>query len=174
MDKPVPFEHSQDLNASATQFWIKNDNGTYYLEWHGQGWVVRFQESFMMGDGSFEHYSDIPSFAHSRHFRPEDSDFIFATKEEALDVFNKKDEPKEILADIIEEDGKYVAKFSNKTLPVVERQHGELSELVGKTVSVRIVQYIMLPTGEGEKLFEVPSFANKVTAEVVKEEVEIL
>lgn len=84
-----------NFESSVTQYWLCNVNGdSYYLCWHGNGWTVRFQESYMGSNGTFNHKNDIKSFDFSNF--GDDWDFVFKTKEDAIAVFSKKHELKGI------------------------------------------------------------------------------
>lgn len=89
--RPRPAIHGTkvDLSKSAVSYWLENIDGqSYYLSWHGSGWAVKFQESYLCKDGCFKHRNDIKSFEFSYH-PGGDWEHVFETKEKAIYAFQK-------------------------------------------------------------------------------------
>ncbi len=77
--------------ASATEFWLSNEQGdSYYLKWWGNGWVIKVQDSYLCKNKSFKYFEDIPSFKYSHHGDAKDWEHIFDTKEDAVEFFRKR------------------------------------------------------------------------------------
>jgi len=181
MEKPVPHKYGKSLNIAATQFWIENSQGgSYMLEWFGNGWVIRIKESYMLEDGTFEHREDIAGFNHS-NMNPngvEEHSHIFATKTDAIKVYYTKNSVgSSNYGSVTKSEDGYSIELDEIEYNIIQRQHDKLKNdpsILDKVVKVRIVQYVKVMKGDEEMIIEVPSFANKVTGEVVKEEAEII
>lgn len=181
MDKPKAYVDTKNIGLSGTSFWIDNDNGfPYVLEWWGNGWVIRYQESYMLKDGNFKHKSDISGFPHSSMGTHDQWDHVFESKDKALSIFNKPFDIEVLKGVIKKNDDEILVLMDGKELPLTPSQHSKVKDegLEGEEVKVKIIQYVkVIKKVEGKKeeiLVEVPEFANKITSEIVKEEAFII
>lgn len=76
------------MDDSTIMHWIFQDNGeTYRLTWWNNGWVIFYQESYLLKTLSFAHKNDIPSFEHS-HFGEADGWLhVFEDRNDAVEAF---------------------------------------------------------------------------------------
>jgi hypothetical protein len=93
-EAPVPaFDLRNDfitIENTPVVWWLKTDENDipYYLEWHGNGFVIRMDESYFCKDQQIKHRVDIKSFQHSNIGAAEKWEHVFNTKEEALNLFS--------------------------------------------------------------------------------------
>lgn len=87
-------------NTSATEYILAISCGeTYFLKWWGNGWVIKFKDSYLCKDKEFRHYMDIPSFEFSHYPTTLPNSFtgskgwphVFDSKEEAVEFYRTKD-----------------------------------------------------------------------------------
>ena len=75
---------------SATTYWLYQDLGeSYYLVWWNNGWVIRFQESFLTKDLKFEHKNDIPSCDFSTYGNYRGWKHVYGSREDAVEVLKQ-------------------------------------------------------------------------------------
>lgn len=105
MPKPIlngylPKNEVEISDVSATEYILCTSCGeTYFLKWWGNGWVIKYKDSYLCKNKEYKHYSDIPAFEFS--FYPSNSpnpfngnkgwEHVFDTKEEAVEFYRTKD-----------------------------------------------------------------------------------
>ena len=68
--------------------WLFQDLGeTYRLEWWNNGWVINFQESYLLKTLSFAHKNDIPAFEYSHFGEADGWVHVFETRQDAVEAF---------------------------------------------------------------------------------------
>jgi hypothetical protein len=78
------------FGESATSYWLFQDCGeSYTLHWWTNGWVIFYQESYLMKGLLFTYKNDIPSFVYSHYGSSQDWQHVFQTKEDAIHAFKK-------------------------------------------------------------------------------------
>lgn len=78
-------------NNSTTTYWLFQEPFTSYdLIWWNNGWVIRYQESYLTKkELTFMHKDDIPSFQYSNIGDANKWNHVYLTKEEAIEYFKK-------------------------------------------------------------------------------------
>ena len=76
-----------DLSLAPVMWLLKidSDGNGYYLEWNGNGFVIRTGESYLCKSCEMKYSMDIESFKHSNIGSAEKWDHVYSTKQEAID-----------------------------------------------------------------------------------------
>jgi len=86
---------------SAASFLLENfpEGGACFLEWWGNGWVIKTWDSFFCKDKTFKHKNDITGFHNQIGFAMKSEagnsewEHVYRTKEEAVELYRTRNLP---------------------------------------------------------------------------------
>lgn len=106
---------------SATSFLLENfsEGGACFLQWWGNGWVIKTSDSFFCKNKTFKHKDDIAGFNHQIGFVVSGAgnhewEHVYRTKEEAIELYRTRNLP----------DVSNIVGFYDKVYDVLEKLGG--------------------------------------------------